>query len=178
MNKYQGTHLYGWTHKLRWKNNRRLGSSHCSHDSPRFLQSRSSQRLVCIRFRRFLSSGNCQESLKKNTTYYHFCSILKNAFYILCSSSQLPETSTFQDYITYMKSLPLNDHPNLFGLHANADISCAQSETYACLDTLLALQPREVGGASVSVDQVTNQLARDILKNIPEPFDLRNIQNQ
>ncbi|XP_043269180.1 dynein axonemal heavy chain 1-like [Venturia canescens] len=91
---------------------------------------------------------------------------------------QLPGTSTFQEYISYIKSLPLNDHPNLFGLHANADISCAQAETYACLGTLLALQPKEIGSAAVSVDQVTDQLAREILKGIPDPFDLTSIEKQ
>lgn len=34
------------------------------------------------------------------------------------------------DYVTYIKSLPVNDDPALFGLHSNADITFAQSETY------------------------------------------------
>lgn len=58
--------------------------------------------------------------------------------------------ATFEEYIEYIKTFPLNDDPALFGMHPNADISFAQAETYACLNTLLALQPREVGIAAIS----------------------------
>ena len=41
----------------------------------------------------------------------------------------------------------MNAYPELFGLHENADITCAQNETFATLSTLLSLQPRVAGGA-------------------------------
>ncbi|CAB0035010.1 unnamed protein product, partial [Trichogramma brassicae] len=52
-----------------------------------------------------------------------------------------PGNTTFLDYVNLIKSFPINDVPGLFGLHSNADISYAQAETYACLNTLLELQP-------------------------------------
>lgn len=57
-------------------------------------------------------------------------------------------------------------------MHPNADISFAQAETYACLDTLLALQPQEVGIAAASIEEVTFQLASDMLATMPPFFDL------
>ncbi|KZC03876.1 Dynein heavy chain 1, axonemal [Dufourea novaeangliae] len=89
---------------------------------------------------------------------------------------QLPETATFEEYIEYIKTLPLNDEPAIFGMHPNADISCAQAETYSCLETLLALQPREVGAAAASTEEVTNQLAVDMLSDMPETFNLAALQ--
>ncbi|XP_043502297.1 dynein axonemal heavy chain 1-like [Polistes fuscatus] len=89
---------------------------------------------------------------------------------------QLPATSTFNDYIEYIKTLPLNDDPSLFGMHLNADISCAQAETYMCLETILNLQPRELSSAIVSVEDITIRQAQEMLITLPESFDLIAIQ--
>ncbi|XP_053995639.1 dynein axonemal heavy chain 1-like [Hylaeus anthracinus] len=89
---------------------------------------------------------------------------------------QLASTATFDEYIALIKTFPLNDDPSMFGMHPNADISCAQAETYACLDTLLALQPREVGIAAASTEEVTTQLAQDMLAEIPLTFNLAAMQ--
>jgi hypothetical protein len=47
-------------------------------------------------------------------------------------------------------TLPLNDDPELFGLHLSIDIRCPLMGTYSCLTTLLALQPQVVGQAAQS----------------------------
>ncbi|XP_043259684.1 dynein axonemal heavy chain 1-like [Colletes gigas] len=91
---------------------------------------------------------------------------------------QLPDVATFEEYIDYIKTFPLNDEPSMFGMHPNADISCAQAETYACLDTLLALQPRQVGIAAASTEEVTTQLAHDMLAEMPKTFDLAAMQSK
>lgn len=75
-----------------------------------------------------------------------------------------------------MNTLPLNDNPSMFGMHPNADISCAQGETYACIETLLALQPREVGAAASSVEEVTTQIAEDMISTMPQTFNLAVMQ--
>lgn len=89
---------------------------------------------------------------------------------------QLAETATFGEYIEHIKTFPLNDEPSMFGMHPNADISFAQAETYACLNTLLALQPREVGAAAASTEEVTTQLAQEMLSTMPPNFDLQAMQ--
>lgn len=55
---------------------------------------------------------------------------------------------TLQGYLSYIKSLPLNDMPEIFGLHDNANITFAQNETYALLGAIIRLQPKSssVGG--------------------------------
>ena len=40
----------------------------------------------------------------------------------------------------YLRSLPINDMPEVFGLHDNANITFAQNETYNLLNGLLLLQ--------------------------------------
>ncbi|XP_017758914.1 PREDICTED: dynein heavy chain 1, axonemal-like, partial [Eufriesea mexicana] len=91
---------------------------------------------------------------------------------------QLPDATTFNDYIDYIKTFPLNDEPSMFGMHPNADISFAQAETYACLNTLLALQPRQIGIAAASVEEITTHIAQDMLSTMPPIFDLSIMQQK
>jgi dynein heavy chain len=63
----------------------------------------------------------------------------------------------------------------VFGLHANADISKDQQEANSMLDSLLATQgsAAEGGGAAGrSREEVLAELAADIDQKIPPPFDI------
>lgn len=77
-----------------------------------------------------------------------------------------------EDFVEYIKSLPYNEGPEVFGLHANANISCALAETNSLLDTALSLQPRSSGGGGKSSDDVLRELADDVLSRMPRPFDV------
>nr|CAI5854264.1 unnamed protein product [Callosobruchus analis] len=89
-----------------------------------------------------------------------------------------PLDTMFLDYIEYIKTFPINDDPDVFGLHQNADISFAQAQTYLCLATLLKLQPKQVGGAASSQEEVTSAVARSILETLPKLFDLELISRK
>jgi Dynein heavy chain C-terminal domain len=58
-------------------------------------------------------------------------------------------------------------HAQVFGLHDNANISCALAETGSLLDTALSLQPRTAAGAGKSWDDVLSELAADISSRLP-----------
>ena len=58
----------------------------------------------------------------------------------------------------YVRSLPINDTPEIFGLHENANITFAQNDTYALLGSLLLLQPKSSSGAGSSREDVRNKL--------------------
>merc|ERR1711871_1617710 len=79
---------------------------------------------------------------------------------------------TLENFIDYVKSLPLNEGPEVFGLHDNANISCAIAETNALLDTCLLLQPKESGGSGKSWAEELEELAQDIVSKIPVPYDI------
>ena len=55
-----------------------------------------------------------------------------------------------------MRSLPINDTPEIFGLHDNANITFAQNETYTMLGTLLLLQPKTSTGSGRSREEVSH----------------------
>ena len=57
--------------------------------------------------------------------------------------------------MAYVKSLPINDTPEIFGLHENANITFAQNETFAQLEALLSLQPKSAAGKGKSREEVS-----------------------
>lgn len=83
-----------------------------------------------------------------------------------------PAVGSKDDFVEYIKALPYNEGPEVFGLHANANMSCALSETNSLLDTALSLQPRSAGGGGKSWDTTLGELAEDILSRMPPLFDV------
>ena len=55
----------------------------------------------------------------------------------------------------YIKSLIINDTPEMFGLHDNANITFAQNETFLLLNSITLLQPRASSGESTSREDVS-----------------------
>lgn len=60
----------------------------------------------------------------------------------------------YQGYMSYIKSLPINDTPEIFALHENANITFAQNETNTMLTALLLLQPKTSSGGGKSREEV------------------------
>lgn len=61
-----------------------------------------------------------------------------------------------QSYIEYLRSLPITTHPEVFGLHENADITKDNQETNQLFSGVLLTLPREAGGGGKS-PQVTGE---------------------
>ena len=54
----------------------------------------------------------------------------------------------------YIRELPINDTPEIFGLHENANITFAQNETFSLLNGILLLQPKSASGSGRSREEV------------------------
>ena len=54
----------------------------------------------------------------------------------------------------YIRDLPINDTPEIFGLHDNANITFAQNETFSLLGGILLLQPKSSSGSGRSREEV------------------------
>ncbi|CAJ1990204.1 dynein heavy chain [Leishmania donovani] len=76
-------------------------------------------------------------------------------------------------YLSYLDSWPLNPQPEIFGLHENADITCAQNTTHSILSTVLALESRGgAGTTSSSREQLLTATATEISTKLPQLFDM------
>ena len=83
-----------------------------------------------------------------------------------------PEPGTLNNYRDYVRTLPFNEGPEVFGLHDNANISSAISETNLLLETALSLQPRSDGGSGKGWGEILAELSQDISNRIPAVFDI------
>lgn len=59
-----------------------------------------------------------------------------------------------QSYIEYLRNLPITAHPEVFGLHENADITKDNQETNQLFQGVLLTLPRQAGASGKS-PQVT-----------------------
>uniref|UniRef100_A0A8C0VUI2 Dynein axonemal heavy chain 1 n=1 Tax=Cyanistes caeruleus TaxID=156563 RepID=A0A8C0VUI2_CYACU len=87
---------------------------------------------------------------------------------------QISTSSDLSGYLQYVKGLPLNDSPELFGLHDNADITFAQNETFALLG---AIAQAGLGGCChllLSL-QIVEEVSKDILAKLPEPMNVQEV---
>jgi dynein heavy chain len=86
-----------------------------------------------------------------------------------------PPHGEYESYMEYLRSLPLTPHPEVFGLHENADITKDQQETQQLFDSILLTLPRQTGGGGKNQQQVVDELASDILSKLPPDFNLEKV---
>jgi len=71
-----------------------------------------------------------------------------------------------------LKQLPLVEAPEVFGLHENANITFATTETYSLFGSMLSLMPKGGGGGDgVSSDEIIKGIADDMLQRLPVKSD-------
>ena len=78
----------------------------------------------------------------------------------------------------YIKSLPINDNPEIFGLHDNANITFAINETGSLLGGLLTLQPKTSSGAGKSREEMVEEECQRILSVVPEVFNMEEVMQK
>ncbi|KAM5227717.1 LOW QUALITY PROTEIN: dynein axonemal heavy chain 3 [Ctenodactylus gundi] len=87
----------------------------------------------------------------------------------------IPPHGSYQSYIDYLRMLPIIAHPEVFGLHENADITKDNQETNQLFQGVLLTLPRQSGGSGKSPQEVVEELAQDILSKLPNDFDLEEV---
>mmetsp|Transcript_4897 Transcript_4897/g.10850 ORF Transcript_4897/g.10850 Transcript_4897/m.10850 type:complete len:528 (+) Transcript_4897:5425-7008(+) len=84
----------------------------------------------------------------------------------------------YSDFMDALKTWPVQPHPEAFGLHENADITCAQNEVRFLFETILSLQPRISTGGGQSREDIIDQISARMLENVPAPWLLLDIQKK
>jgi len=83
-----------------------------------------------------------------------------------------PEPNDIEYYRETIRGLPINPHPNVFGLHENADIACAQAETLELCEIMLSLQPKVSTGGGKSKDDVVRESCIALVEKNFKLFDM------
>ena len=124
----------------------------------------SDRRLITVIFKEI-----CNKSILSNC--YRFMSI---------ENYSIPEEGTFQNHLDFIDKISLLDSPAIFGLHENADITCAINETQILFNTLLVTIPRvSSSNSGKSVEEEVKVRSRDILNRLPQDlFDIDQVMKQ
>ncbi|XP_063226606.1 dynein axonemal heavy chain 3 [Bacillus rossius redtenbacheri] len=111
------------------------------------------------------------------STFYNQ-DVLRQPRYAFSSSGKyrVQEANDFASILEYISGLPLRVHPEVFGLHENADITKDNHETQQLLLGALLTQPQILGGAGAGDGETkASDLADDILARLPPQFDVESV---
>ncbi|CAD2214810.1 hypothetical protein AGDE_00451 [Angomonas deanei] len=84
---------------------------------------------------------------------------------------------TLAQMVAQVDSFPNANTPNVFGLHPNAETGYLRNATEIMWSSLIELMPRSgaVSGGGESKEQMLLKLTDDILSQIPQPFDMKQV---
>lgn len=84
-----------------------------------------------------------------------------------------PESGNVDSYLDYIKNiLPLNDEPEVFGMHSNANITSGMNDTNELFAKVLELQPQISEGGASSTDNMIKSKCVEIVSSMPAAFDV------
>ncbi|XP_062252615.1 dynein axonemal heavy chain 1 [Platichthys flesus] len=106
---------------------------------------------------------------------------------VLCDNHAYSSSGVYQQidtgldikgYLEYFRGLPINDTPEIFGLHDNANISFAQNETFSLLEAIVRLQPRAVSAGGKTPEEIVKEIVAGIAEKIPPPFSIQEVMEK
>jgi len=81
----------------------------------------------------------------------------------------LPAEGSLQETRDYLKTLPMDEDPRIFGLHPNALITAQFNQAKKFLDTVVSVQPRIAsGGGGKKPEAIVDEMAKDFKERIPD----------
>ncbi|VDN99047.1 unnamed protein product [Rodentolepis nana] len=83
----------------------------------------------------------------------------------------VPTDRSYEEYIEFVKTIPLNPSPEIFGMHQNADITKDNQETSLLFNSALLTQSRGGSSSGASKEEVLEEVAKGILDRLPEDFN-------
>ena len=108
------------------------------------------------------------------TNYYNPSAIMDEQYSFSPSGVyRMPVDTDHSGCVEYIKSLPINQGPEVYGLHENADITKDNQEAMQLLGGVLLTQTQISGvGGEGDMDTMVSKLAADIVSKMPEQFDM------
>eukprot|EP00930_Biecheleria_cincta_P034372 TRINITY_DN23765_c0_g1_i1.p1 TRINITY_DN23765_c0_g1~~TRINITY_DN23765_c0_g1_i1.p1 ORF type:complete len:4302 (-),score=866.21 TRINITY_DN23765_c0_g1_i1:110-13015(-) len=86
--------------------------------------------------------------------------------------------SSLEGTVEKIREMPLIIPPGVYGFHANANLTREQNETYAMMENLLLTVGQSGGGGGSSQEETVGEAANDILRRLPAPWDLPEVQKK
>ncbi|KAL8620599.1 Dynein heavy chain 12, axonemal [Nucella lapillus] len=84
----------------------------------------------------------------------------------------VPPKGSYDDYVEFIRALPVNQEPEIFGMHENVDVSRELQEVRLLFDSVLLTQGGSGGGGAGKSDEALQNIATDILSKLPKDYDI------
>eukprot|EP00747_Dinoflagellata_sp_TGD_P112719 gnl/TRDRNA2_/TRDRNA2_171542_c1_seq6.p1 gnl/TRDRNA2_/TRDRNA2_171542_c1~~gnl/TRDRNA2_/TRDRNA2_171542_c1_seq6.p1 ORF type:complete len:647 (+),score=142.57 gnl/TRDRNA2_/TRDRNA2_171542_c1_seq6:121-2061(+) len=106
--------------------------------------------------------------------------VVKGADYKFSNSGLYfcPNGTSQDDFLNYIKTLPIQPSPEVFGLHENCEITCSESESLSLLEDILSMAPRASGGGGKSAEESMDETASELIGQTPKTFDLDELEEK
>ena len=82
-----------------------------------------------------------------------------------------PKLGPIGSVIEYIQSLPIQQPPEIFGLHENANLTKDQNETTLLFSSIIATRSGGGGGGGGGDEELLKKIADDVLDKLPPDFD-------
>ena len=92
----------------------------------------------------------------------YYCPEIMNEGYKLSrlETYYAPPEGSLEDTLNYINGLPLDEDPEVFGLHSNANMAYESKLVNEFMDAILVIQPRVSGGAAARTpEQIVSEMA-------------------
>jgi len=89
-----------------------------------------------------------------------------------------PDCESKDEFIDYLKTLPLQPSPEAFGLDENCEITTSVNESTALLNSMLSMAPKQSGGGGKSQSDVMDEIAEGLQEKVPPLFDYDDVEEQ
>jgi dynein heavy chain len=101
------------------------------------------------------------------TPNYSFNTLLNEFVY------QIPDQSEHSKFFEYIGTMPEKDHPLIFGLNGNADLTYRLKESGEMVAVLVETMPKESAGAGGKTreEEVKEKLENELIKLLPPDFN-------
>lgn len=90
----------------------------------------------------------------------------------------IPDAEDQEDFLAYIRELPIDPEPEAFGMHQNAEITTNQDDTRRILEAVLSIQPRSSSSGGKTREDTIMELAKFIEDKTPKVFVLENVQKK
>lgn len=90
----------------------------------------------------------------------------------------IPSDGPLETYRQYIVNLPTSEAPEVFGMHANANITFQLQETTRLVEAILGIQPRTTGGggSGKSSDEIVYEMAGELYESLQPALDREEAQ--
>jgi dynein heavy chain len=90
-----------------------------------------------------------------------------------------PPDGSYDACVAYINQLPLDEDPEVFGLHPNANITYENNTVNFFMDCILQVQPRVKGkGNQQSPEQIVAAKAREMFTRLPSLLETKKANEQ